>query len=302
MIRLLPELRRALDAGQPVVALESSVIAQGLPAPANAECVRRMTAAVAATGAQAAITAVVRGVPTLGLDADELARFLAGRDVRKLSARDLAAAVAQRADGATTVAASLALAHAAGVPVFATGGIGGVHREPAFDESADLLELSRTPMVVVCAGAKAILDLPATVERLETFGVPVLGYRTDEFPGFYTADTGLRTAARAESASEIAEMFRAHRALGRPQALLVVQPPPAEFALSRAEVEQAVEGALVRAREHGIRGAATTPYLLAAVTELTQGRSLAVNLALLEQNARLAGEIAAALVGDAPAT
>ena len=296
MIRILPELRRAIDAGEPVVALESSVFAQGLPAPANRECVQRMTAAVRAGGAHAAITAVAHGVPTLGLEPDELERFLAGAGVRKVSARDLAAAVAQQADGATTVAGSLALAHLAGLRVFATGGIGGVHREPAFDESADLVELSRTPMVVVCAGAKAILDLAATAERLETLGVPVVGYRTSDLPGFYTADTGIALSSRAESAAEVARMFTAHRALGRRQALLVVQPPPAQVALSRVEVEDAVGRAVARARAAGVRGAAVSPYLLAAVTEVTKGRSLTVNLALLEQNAGLAAEIAAALV------
>lgn len=296
MIRILPELRRAIDAGEPVVALESSVFAQGLPAPANRECVQRMTAAVRAGGAHAAITAVVHGVPTLGLEPDELERFLAGAGVRKVSARDLAAAVTQQADGATTVAGSLALAHLAGLRVFATGGIGGVHREPAFDESADLVELSRTPMVVVCAGAKAILDLAATAERLETLGVPVVGYRTSDLPGFYTADTGIALSSRAESAAEVARMFTAHRALGRRQALLVVQPPPAQVALSRVEVEDAVGRAVARARAAGVRGAAVSPYLLAAVTEVTKGRSLTVNLALLEQNAGLAAEIAAALV------
>jgi pseudouridine-5'-phosphate glycosidase len=299
VIRLLPALHRAFQADQPVVALESSVIAQGLPAPANRECVDRMTAAVLAAGAHPAIAAVVRGVPALGLEPDELERFLAGVDVRKVSARDLPAAIAQGADGATTVAATLALAHPAGIQVFATGGIGGVHREPAFDESADLVELSRTPMLVVCAGAKAILDLAATAERLETFGVPVVGYRSWDLPGFYTAETGLRVPARAESPEEIAHMFRAHRALERPQAMLVMQAPPPELALSRVEVEEAVDRAVALARAAGVRGAAATPYLLSAVTEVTQGRSLQVNLALLEQNARLAGEIARALVAAA---
>ncbi len=295
MIRLLPDLRRAIETGQPVVALETSVIAQGLPSPANRECVDRMTAAVRAEGAHPAMAAVVRGTPALGLEADELERFLAGRDVRKVSARDLPVAMAQGVDGATTVAATLALAHRAGVSVFATGGIGGVHREPPFDESADLLELSRTPMVVVCAGAKAILDLGATMERLETFGVTVVGYQTSDLPGFYTVDTGIRLAARAESADEVAAIFRAQRALGRDQALLVVQPPPADVALPRDEVERAVERAIAAARADGVRGAAATPYLLTAVTAVTHGRSLKVNLALLERNARLAGAIARVL-------
>ena len=278
-----------------MVALETSVIAQGLPAPANRECAERMSAAVRAEGAHPAMAAVVRGTPALGLAPEELERFLAGRGVRKVSARDLPVAMAQGADGATTVAATLALAHAAGVLVFATGGIGGVHREPPFDESGDLLELARTPMVVVCAGAKAILDLGATMERLETFGVTVVGYRTSDLPGFYTADTGIRLESRAESAAEVAAIFRAQRSLGRPQALLVVQPPPAEVALPRAEVESAVERAISAARVDGVRGAAATPYLLKAVTEVTHGRSLKVNLALLEANARLAAAIACIL-------
>ena len=297
MIRILPDLRRAIAGGEAVVALESSVIAQGLPSPANRDAVERMTAAVRGAGAHPAITAVVRGVPALGLEPGELERFLTGNGVRKVSARDLALAVVQGADGATTVAASLALAHRAGVPVFATGGIGGVHRESPFDESADLVELAHTPMVVVCAGAKAILDLPATMERLETLGVPVVGFRTSELPGFYTVDTGLRLSARAESAAEIAAIFRAHRALGRTQALVVVQPPPAGIALPRVEVERAVQHALDRARADGVRGAAATPYLLAAVTAVTDGRSLGVNLALLERNAWLAAEVAVAMVG-----
>jgi pseudouridine-5'-phosphate glycosidase len=285
----------ALATGQPVVALESSVLAQGLPIPANREAHARMARAVEQGGAVPAVTAVVRGRPALGLAGPDLERFLARERVVKVSARDLGWAIAAGQDGATTVAATLALATRAGVPVFATGGIGGVHREPPFDESADIAELARSPLVVVCAGAKSILDLPATLERLETFGVPVVGYRTSELPGFFTAGTGLPLAARAESAAEIARAFVAQRRLGRPGAMLVVQPPPAGAALQRAEVDAAVATALAAARREGVRGAAVTPFLLAAVERSTGGRSLAANLALLEQNARLAGEIAAAL-------
>jgi pseudouridine-5'-phosphate glycosidase len=196
------------------------------------------------------------------------------------------------ADGATTVAASLALAALGGVPVFATGGIGGVHRGAPFDESADLLELARTPIVVVCAGAKSILDLPATVERLETLGVPVVGYRTGRLPGFFTTDAGVALTATVESAAEIAELQAIQRALGRPQAVVVVQPPPAAVALPPQVVEDAVQNALLVAQREGVVGAAVTPFLLAAVERATGGRSLEVNLALLESNARLAGEIA----------
>ena len=295
MIRVLPDIRQALDAGEPVVALESSVVAQGLPAPVNRECVRRMMRAIGGAGARAAVTAVVRGVPALGLEPEELERFFARDGVRKVSARDLAVAIADGADGATTVAATLVLAHAAGACVFATGGIGGVHREAPFDESADLRELARTPMIVVCAGAKAILDLPATWERLETLGVPVLGYRVDQFPGFFTADTGIRLTARTESANEVARIWAAHRALGRTQSLLVVQPPPPDVALTREEADAAVAGAMALARAAGVAGSAVTPFLLSAVSKLTDGRSQTANVALLEQNAGLAGGIAVAL-------
>jgi len=291
-LRILPEVQQALDTGGPVVALESSVFAQGLPVPHNRDAAERMLGAVRRQGAVPAITAVANGVPTIGLESDELERFLERDGVRKVSARDVPIAVAQRADGATTVAASLMLASATTIAVFATGGIGGVHRDAPFDESADLVELARTPMLVVCAGAKSILDLPATWERLETLGVPVIGYQTDEFPGFFTAETGIRLGATATTIEEIVSMFRTHRALGRSQAVLVVQPPPAAHALPRARVEAAVDEAQRDARQNGIRGAAVTPFLLAAVTRLTDGSSLTANVALLEQNAALAGCLA----------
>jgi len=300
-IRFPSEISSALSAKAPIVALESSVLAQGLPIPQNREAAERMMRGVREGGAVPAVTAVVRGVPTLGLEDDELERFLRREGVRKVSARDLPAAMVAGADGATTVAASLAIAALAGVPVFATGGIGGVHRglhaDDAWvgDESADLPELARSPVITVCAGAKSILDLPATMERLETLGVPVVGYRTSELPGFFTTGTGIPVPQRVESAAEIAAIWRAHRALGRPSALLVVQPPPADAALPRDTVDAAVRQALASARAEGVRGAAVTPYLLGAVLQATKGRSLAANLALLEANARLAAEIAVAL-------
>jgi pseudouridylate synthase len=297
-LRVLSPVADALAWGRPVVALESSVLAQGLPIPANREAAERMTSAAARAGALAAVTAVVQGVCTLGLDGEELERFLRRDGIRKVSARDLPVAVAQRADGATTVAASLSIASAAGASVFATGGIGGIHRDAPFDESADLDELARTPMVVVCAGAKAILDLPATLERLETLGVTVVGYGTDEMPGFFTRTTGLRLPARAESAREVADIHLAARALGRSQATLVVQPPPAEVALDQETVDRAVARALEEARASDIRGPAVTPFLLGAVERATEGRSLAANLALLDENAFLAGAIATELARD----
>jgi pseudouridylate synthase len=298
-LRVLSPVADALAWGRPVVALESSVLAQGLPIPANRDAAERMTSAAARSGALAAITAVVHGVCTLGLDQDELERFLQRDGIRKVSARDLPVAVAQRADGATTVAASLSIASAAGASVFATGGIGGVHRDAPFDESADLDELARTPMVVVCAGAKSILDLAATLERLESLGVTVIGYDTDEMPGFFTRTTGLRLPARASSAREIADIHRAARTLGRSQATLVVQPPPADVALDADTVDRAVVQALEEARTGAVTGAAVTPFLLAAVERVTGGRSLAANLGLLEENAFLAGTIASELArGD----
>ena len=279
-----------------MVALESSVLAQGLPVPANREAAERMTAAVEGAGAVPAVTAVVHGACTIGLTDDELERFLRRDGIRKVSARDLAVAIAEEADGATTVAASLCIAGAAGLDVFATGGIGGVHRDAPFDESADLAELARTPMVVVCAGAKSILDLPATVERLETLGVTVIGYRTSEMPGFFSRHTGIPLTARADSAEEVARIHLAARALGRPQATLVMQAPPDDVALPAELVNEAVVTALEEARRSDVRGAAVTPFLLAAVERATGGRSLRTNLGLLEENAALAGRIGAELV------
>lgn len=300
-LRVLLPVADALAWGRPVVALESSVLAQGLPIPANREAADRMTSAAARGGALAAITAVVHGVCTFGLDQEELERFLRRDGIRKVSARDLPVAVAQKADGATTVAASLSIASAAGASVFATGGIGGIHRDSPFDESADLDELARTPMIVVCAGAKSILDLAATLERLETLGVTVVGYGTDEMPGFFTRGTGLSLPARADTPREIADIHRAARVLGRSQATLVLQPPPADVALDGDTVARAVAHALDEARARDIRGAAVTPFLLAAVEKATEGRSLAANLGLLEENAFLAGAIATELARDAQA-
>jgi pseudouridine-5'-phosphate glycosidase len=297
LLDILPAVSDALESGAPVVALESSVLAQGLPIPHNHEALERMATAVKRAHAIPAVTGVANGVPTVGLNAQQLERFLKTENVRKVSARDVAFAIAARADGATTVAATLMLGYQAGIEVFATGGIGGVHHDAPYDESADLMELSRTPMIVVCAGAKSILNTAATAERLESYGVPVIGFRTSDLPGFFTASTGIPLAARAETAQEIAAVYRAHRSLDRPQALLVVQPPPAAFALPRDQMESAVTEARAKAAAAGVTGAAVTPYLLGAVASATGGRSIEANLALLEQNALLAGEIAAALSG-----
>jgi pseudouridine-5'-phosphate glycosidase len=226
---------------------------------------------------------------------DDLSRFLRADGVVKASARDLGAAVAAGRDAATTVAGALIVCHVVGIPVFATGGIGGVHRTPAFDESADLIELARTPVLVVCSGAKSVLDLPATCERLETLGVTVIGYRTNEFPGFHYSSTGIPLPSRCDDFEEIIDVHRAQRTLGHPAAVLVVQAPPPDAALPRDEVERAVAAAVSAADRVGIRGSATTPWLLAELGRTMAGRTTGVNLALLEANARLAGELAVCL-------
>lgn len=293
--RCTAPVAEAFARGGPIVALESSVLAQGLLPPFNREAADRMQAAVLAEGATPAITAIDAGVPVFGLEATSLERFLARDGVRKVSARDLAMAIVEQADGATTVAATLALCVLQGAEVFATGGIGGVHRDAPFDESADLMELARSPVIVVCAGAKSILDLPATLERLESLGVPVVGYRTRELPGFFTRGTGLLLTAVADSPEDIARVWLAHRALGRPGALLVVQPPPDDYALEPTMIEAATTAALQSATDHQVRGAAVTPFLLAEVERRTKGASVQTNLALLESNAALAARIAVAL-------
>jgi pseudouridine-5'-phosphate glycosidase len=285
----------ALEAGRGVVALESTVIAHGLPHPRNVRVARELEDEVRAHGAVPATVGVVAGRPIVGLSADDVERLGTAEGVLKLSTRDLAVPVARGLDGATTVAATMWLAHRAGVAVFATGGIGGVHRGEAHDVSADLTELGRTPMVVVCAGAKAILDLAATREALETAGVLVVGYGTDELPAFYSRESGIPVDVRADTADEVAALWSAHRALGAPGAILLCVPPPAEHALPAAEVERAIGDALLEAEARGIRGKEVTPFLLSSVAERTGGRSLEANVALLRNNARIAAEVAAAM-------
>jgi pseudouridylate synthase len=290
-----PRVRPALESGRAVVALESTVLAHGLPRPENLELGRGMEADVRSAGAEPATVALIDGRPIVGLDDDGLERIASREGVLKLSTRDLPAAVAAARDGATTVAATMFLAHAAGIRVFATGGIGGVHRGELPDVSADLLELARTPMVVVCAGAKSILDLPATREALESAGVLVVGWRTGEMPAFYSAASGLDVDTRVDSAEEAAAIAHAHHALGGPGAILVCAPPPADAALGDAEVEGAISRALRRADEERVRGKGLTPYLLRAIAAETGGRSLRANVALLRNNARIAADIALAL-------
>ena len=290
-----PAVRAALDARRPVVALESTVISHGLPWPENLALARRLEAVVAAGGAQPATIALLHGRVHIGLDDAQLEHLATSRTIWKISRRDYAVALAQKRDGATTVAGTMIAAASAGVRVFATGGIGGVHRAAAADISADLPELARTPVVVVCAGAKAILDLPATLEWLETHGVPVIGYQTDEFPAFYSRESGLRLEARADTPQEVAAIAQALWGSGLTGGLLVCVPCPAEHARPAAEMEAAIVQAVAEAERQGVRGKAVTPFLLARIAELTHGESKAANLALLENNARVAAQIATAL-------
>ncbi|MGI9141162.1 MAG: pseudouridine-5'-phosphate glycosidase [Gemmatimonadaceae bacterium] len=286
----------ALAAGRPVVALESSVLAQGLPVPANREACERMMQAIMRQGAVPAITAVVRGRPVVGLEGEDLERFLRRDGIIKVAARDLSAAAALGFDGATTVSASLALAALAGISVFATGGIGGVHRNAPFDESADLTELSRVRVICVCAGAKAILDLRATAERLETLSIPVVGFGTDWFPEFYAPGSTIRASCRVESPDQVARLFERHVGLGMPGALLVGNPPPEGTRLSPDLIGAAVRAALEEVEAAGVEGKNVTPALLASVERATGGKSVATNIALLESNSELAARISVALV------
>lgn len=271
------------------VALESAVITHGLPPPANREAATRMQHAVRAAGATPCVVAVLRGVPCVGLSDEEIDALAEYPAPSKIALHNLGLACAMQLTGGTTVAATVYLAHQAGISVMATGGIGGVHRDGR-DISGDLPVLARTPMLVVCSGAKVILDLPATREWLETWGVPVVGYQTDELPGFYTPRTGLRVDAAVSDVDALIELWEAHRALGT--AMLVVQPPPAEYAIPPDEMHALLQQALAECAAAGITGSATTPWLLKRLGELSHGRTLQVNLALLEANARLAGEIA----------
>lgn len=291
-LTLSPEIRNALAENQAVVALESTVITHGLPFPENIQLAQDMESEVRAQGAIPATIALIAGEIRVGLAADELHELAQRQPVRKISSRDFGHALVQKAWGGTTVAGTLIAAHLAGIKAFATGGIGGVHRAAPFDVSADLTEMSRVPLVVVCAGAKAILDLPATLEMLETLAVPVVGYQTSDFPAFYSLSSGLPASCRVDSPAEAASLARSHWDLGLRSSVLVTQPPPASLALSNSAVESVIQQALTEAQQKGIRGQGVTPFLLARVSELTHGESLRTNLALLRQNARLAAQIA----------
>lgn len=296
-LKFHPEVKTALEKGQAVVALESTVITHGLPVPENIEVARAIEAAVREQGAVPATLAILHGEITVGLTPEQLAYLGTAQNVRKCSRRDFPIVVARREDGATTVAGTMMVAHWAGIRVFATGGIGGVHRGQPFDESADLLELGRTPVTVVCAGAKAILDLPLTLEVLETQGVPVIGYQTDEFPAFYSRSSGLSLELRVETPPEIAAIIKARDQMGLSVGVLVTVPVPAEAEWPAAEAQVVIDRALRDAAAEHITGKAVTPYLLQRVSDLSSERSKKANIALLLNNARLAAQIAQALTG-----
>lgn len=295
-VKVSEAVRSALAEGRPVVALESTIIAHGLPRPQNLQAAHDFEAILTNAGVTPATIAVIDGVPTVGLDDKELERIALSGDVVKVSSRDLAVAVGRRASGATTVAATSTLAALAGVRVFATGGLGGVHRaaSESFDESADLVTLSRTRITVVCAGVKSILDIPATLERLETLNVPVVGYRTNHFPAFYLSDSGHELEWRVDSPAEVAAIMQAGDQLGSRGALVVANPVPVDRQLDPDVHDGLLIEAMHAADEAGLRGKAVSPFLLDFFQRESGGRSLQVNLDLAANNVSLAAEIAKA--------
>lgn len=302
-IRIADHVSRALGEGAPVVALESTVIAHGLPYPINLETALACEAAVLEHGATPATIGIIDGVPTVGLNEEEIEQFASrhapdGCSIEKVGLNNLAVVMMRGGWGATTVASSLHISNVAGIRVFSTGGIGGVHRGAADsgDISADLTALGMTPVICVCAGGKAILDLPKTVEHLETLGVPILGYGTDEFAAFYSRSSGLAVDARVETPGDAAAIAVRHWRIGGSTAVLVCVPVPAEFELSSAEIEDAIDRAMTAASEQGIRGKAVTPFLLSELEKLTGGKTLEANRALLVNNASIAASIAVSLL------
>ncbi len=296
-LRISDEVRQALDAGKPVVALESTIISHGFPYPANVDSARECERIAREEGAVPATIAVIGGQLAVGLSDTEIEQLGADRSTPKASRRDLPMLIARGSNGATTVAGTMAVAAMAGISVFATGGIGGVHRgaERSFDISADLEELERTSVAVVSAGAKSVLDIGLTLEYLETRGVPVLGYKTDVLPAFYTRDSGYGVDARFDTVGEIAAVLQAKWATGLHGGVLITNPIPEEHALDAEMIGGIIEQALTEARETGVRGKAITPYLLARIHELTGGESEIANKALVWSNVRVAAQIASAL-------
>ncbi len=298
MLSISPEVRSALDSGPPVVALETTIVSHGMPWPENIETALAVEAVVRDGGAVPASIAVLDGRIRVGLDKTDLEHLAKAEGVAKLSRADLAWAVVTGRPGATTVAATMIVAARAGIGVFATGGIGGVHRgaELSFDISADLTELARTPVTVVAAGAKALLDLPKTLEMLETLGVPVVCHGTDQFPAFWSRESGLKAPIRLDDAGAIAAFIRAREALALGGGVLVANPVPAGDEIPAGEIGTHIEAAYADSVAAGVTGKAVTPYLLDAILKRTAGRSLVTNIALIRNNARVAAEIAGALV------
>lgn len=298
-IDIAPEVAEALAAGKPVVALESTIISHGMPYPQNLETAQAVEQDVRDNGAVPATIAVIGGRCKIGLSPEELEYFAKGTDILKLSRRDIPYCIAKKRDGATTVSATMILAEKAGIRVFATGGIGGVHRDFAgnFDVSADLTELGKTSVAVVCAGAKAILDIPKTLEHLETLGVPVIAYGTDEFPAFYSVESGHKAPLRLDSPQDLAAFLKSKWEFGLEGGVVIGNPPEVDKALAREAIEGAIEDALADAKEQNILGRDVTPFLLARVTNLTEGKSLEANIALVRNNARLGAKIAVAMAG-----
>lgn len=288
------DVSRAMRANLPIVALESTVITHGLPRPQNLELAQNMERAVRDEGATPATIAFLDGYLHIGLSSAELERLANEKETYKVGPRDFATVITNEACGGTTVAGTMLACKHAGIKVFATGGIGGVHRESSFDISADLQALATIPMIVVCAGAKAILDLPATLEYLETMNVPVVGYGTDDFPAFFSRESGLDVSAQIDTPEDIVEFAREHWKTGLQSAVLVANPLPAGEAVPKSEMEPIIEKASKEAREEGIHGKEVTPFLLQRINELTKGKSMRANLALLLNNARLAARIARA--------
>jgi len=292
---LSDEVAAALEKSIPVVALESTVIAHGLPYPQNIETALKLEQIVREAGCTPATIAVFDGEFCVGLSRDQIERLATDNTIRKISRRDLAVAAAQRLNCATTVATTAFVANRAGIKVFATGGIGGVHRGFSADVSADLVELARTPIVVVCSGAKIVLDLPVTREWLEIYGITLFGWQCDEMPAFYSRSSALPVDERVESADDVARIAAARDELKLSNAILVTVPVPKEFELDRAELENIIDESLETAEKNSIRGKEITPFLLSEMSRRSDGRTLASNIALLENNARVAAEIAVAM-------
>ena len=298
ILRLSDAVQSALRANKPVVALESTVIAQGLPRPTNLETARNLEQTVREIGCTAGTVAILDGTLRVGLDDEQLQLLATSDDIKKVSIRDLPIAVAEKWNGATTVASTCWIAHRAGIKVFATGGIGGVHRGALPDISADLPQLAQTPIIVVCSGAKIVLDLPATREWLETNGVTVVGYQCDEMPAFYSRQSGLAVDARADSAADVARLFKAQQMLGVAGAILVTVPVPTEFEVPLEETERVLSEALRRAETLSIAGRELTPFLLAQMADTSEGATLRANIALLKNNARVAARLRGQLANE----